>query len=289
MKRIAILVLVLCVCAMTSACGASSTDDNEKTDEIAVENINYLDYTYKEVSAEAFMKEVAANPLRAEADYLGNYITFSGYVSETMSGKHSISESGSSVEIVYKTYGTTDATLDDVFILYERIEFGEGFMCTLHPSLPKESLSRERMTVWGKVTELPSDGHDYCSVEVLHYEFEKAPEQDGITYTEYTANDLIDEYLNDPQKAKSDLYNTFVSITAPVHEIKTNGFKCGKSSDGGYSFSYGWIEFPFTNDAQKNVLIEKNIGDSVTVKGRIAEIYGDISHAYYAIELFDVQ
>lgn len=289
MKRIAILVFVLCVCVMTSACGASSTADNEKTDEIAVESINYLDYTYKEVSATDFYNEFEANPLRAEADYLNNYITFDGYVDNTVSLKQSITDTGSYSEVVYKTYDyDTAAPLEDVFISYE-VPFGEYFMCTLHPSLPKEPMRREKITVWGKVTDLPDDDTSYCSVEVLHYEFADVAPQDEISYTEFTANQLFEQYLNDPQSAKAELYNAFVSITAPVREITSRDFRFARTTNDGYTFSYGRIECPFMNDEQKAVLIEKNLGDSVTVKGRIAGISGDISHAYYTIELFDVK
>ena len=277
MKKRLVLALVLIVCVMLSACS-----EQEKTqDEAPVESINYLDYTYKEVSAEAFMQEVASNPLKAEKDYLNNYVTFSGYIAETTHINQSLSGEAT---ITRKTYDAPETMKNNCFILYERVD-GDSFMCTLHPSLSNCVMSRERMTVWGKVTAMPAKDRDYCSVEVLHYEFEEVVGKDNISYKEYTANDLIDF---DAKAAEKELYNEFVSITAPVYEITVDGIKFGKTVGDGITLSYGDIKCPFASDEQKDIMAEKELGDTVTVKGRIVYINSYLSMRY-VVEVFEIE
>lgn len=283
MKKAFTLAVMLLVGIVISAC--SSTP---KEPDVPIESVNYLDYTYTEVSAKEFMKAVKENPLKAESEYLNNYITFDGYVFDSTYIQTTLTDSDTFTEVTCTTYNPTEV-LDSVFMLDETLG-GEFFMCKLHPSLPEGPLSREKMTVWGKVTAIPNEEQDYCSVEVLHYEFEEAPPLDEILYAEYTANDLFEVYLNDPKTAKVELYNAFVSITSPIHKISTKDFKFAKTTSPGYcTFSYGQIDCPFTSDEQKAVISEKNLGDTVTVKGRIAGITGGTGRVHYTIELFSVE
>ena len=126
-------------------------------------------------------------------------------------------------------------------------------------------------------------------MEVLRYEFEEPLTPEEIVYTDYTANDLIDAYQNDRLKAEKELYNAYVSITSPVHDIETDYFRFFKSSGNTATFSYGWIECPFTSDAQKAVIAEKNLGDVVTVKGRITGITYTLGNGYYQVEILEIE
>lgn len=272
---IMLLLLVLSVCCSCSNNTDKAPNEQEAVQEVAAETWDsneYLNYTYKEESLDNMLKILDENPLKAEAEYLGSYVKFTGY--ETLSTHSSNNE--------LTNLGTS-------FLVQETLS-SDYIFCEVPVTAPEVWGNKEKVTIWGKVITVGevTDEPSY-KVEVLHYEFEEPLPVEEIVYTEYTANDLINAYQSDRLKAERELYNAYVSITSPVHDIETDYFRFFKSSGNTATHNYGWIECPLTSDEQKAVIAEKDLGDTVTVKGRITGITYTLGNGYYKVEILEVE
>lgn len=278
--RISLLVcLSFCFVAGCSSEGALEQEQSatqQELDQAVSENAedtndrqDVPDVEYVEVSINEMNEVLEDNPLKAEQEYQNAYITFKGYIK----------------------YDEILNTGDDAICFYVAEEInGEPLVCDMDHSFPEGENWHEQITIWGQVSSVykPEDGDGHYSVDVLHYEFADNKVED-ISYTKFTANELIDKYNEDQSKSEAKLYHTYVMITAPIRNIETEHFDFWKITGNTTTFSYGWIECIMTSDEQKAIIASKDLGDTVTVKGRITDMWYTLGTCHYEITVDSIE
>ena len=259
----------------------SARMEAKKANEREVEEYNYLDYEYTEVAIQDMLTVLERNPLQAESKYVGQYIKFSGYVDDYINSPDPCSS----------PYVSADNKMSQSsFFVINTID-RVGLWCELNPLLQPIEYNREKITIWGKVLSARDeyDAFKY-EIEVLYYEFDQATPADEIVFMDYTANDLIAEYDSDRESAEEKLYNQYVIITAPLFEVENDHISFTKSGDGTFIIGSGsgYIICPLLSDAQKDLIAHTDIGDMLTVKGRIAYMHDIISSVWIEIETMDI-
>ena len=255
MRRATLSMLILLMCLILTACGASHEKEDTPADEkeVTVEEDNsYLEHTYEEITIDNLFEVLGENPLKAKEAYLNHFVVFSGYK-------------------VSKYLVRDGAFSDHDFLVADYISSENPMVCNF-PSDSEEFTedSKERITVWGEIVAVGSE--TTFEVNVLHYEFAETPAVENIEYEEVSTTEMIDEYWTDTATGEKKYYQKFISITAPVVKIsETEIFIQNAESNDSYS-TRGHITCPLTSDEQKHVIATKNKGDMVTITGRVVDM-----------------
>lgn len=249
------LLIALLLCSIPVGCEKIETEEKESEPPI-----DYLAYTYEEVSINTMVRIYKDNPLKAENDYLNKYVTFSGYES-------------------YPEGGTG-------FLLHEAVDDGSVY-CELDSSLPSVDATYSGITVWGQITSVDDVGCNY-TIHVLHYEIEEPLPPEDRTYIECTSNELIDLYSDDSDEARERFYRNYVSVSGPILEISTDWVRIGTRTGDGYTFSYGWVECTYTSEDQKQKMLEYAPGDTIVVKGRVINMHQSIGSSFYDVDIDEI-
>lgn len=253
--KVRALLIVLLLCSVLAGCKTIETEEKESEPPV-----DYLAYTYEEVSINTMARIYEDNPLKAENDYLNKYVTFSGYES-------------------YPEGGTG-------FLLSEAVDDGAVY-CEIDSSLSAVDATYNRITVWGQITSVDEKGCNY-TVHVLHYEIEEPLPLEDRTYIECTSNELIDLCYDDFDGAREQFYRNYVSVNGPILEISTDWVRIGTKTGDGYTFSYGWVECKYTSEDQKQKMLEYGPGDTIVVKGRVINMSQSIGSSFYYVDIDEI-
>lgn len=91
-----------------------------------------------------------------------------------------------------------------------------------------------------------------------------------IEYISVTANELSDALSNNAMKAQSDYKDKYLEITGKLGNIDSNGRYIAINSDKDFDLTN--IQCYIKSDEQKEVIINKTKGDTITVKGYCKDI-----------------
>lgn len=89
-------------------------------------------------------------------------------------------------------------------------------------------------------------------------------------YISVTANELSDALSNNAMKAQSDYKDKYLEITGKLGNIDSNGRYIAINSDKDFDLTN--IQCYIKSDEQKEVIINKTKGDTITVKGYCKDI-----------------
>ena len=101
----------------------------------------------------------------------------------------------------------------------------------------------------------------------------KVEMRQNITYTQYKAKDLFDELENNAMKAEQTHQNEYVEIEGYLSVIDSDGeYISIGANPNAYEYMFDSIHCSFTDDNQKNVVMNMSKDDKLIVKGQITEI-----------------
>lgn len=106
-----------------------------------------------------------------------------------------------------------------------------------------------------------------------------------ITHTPYSVQELLDDLDANALKASEKYKNQYVELTGVIDTIDSSGKYISIVPDGDSWVLFG-IQRDIKNEAQKADIMEKSIGDTVVVKGKITDV-GDIL-GYY-LDIVEIQ
>ena len=102
-------------------------------------------------------------------------------------------------------------------------------------------------------------------------EVEATPEP--ITYTQYNVTELFDVLNSNAMKAEDTFKNQYVELHGFLGNIDSKGkyFGLGAGEDN-YDYLFQEVQCYIKNDEQKSIIMEKNRGDELIVRGKITSI-----------------
>lgn len=100
---------------------------------------------------------------------------------------------------------------------------------------------------------------------------ESAPVE--VVYTEYDAATLFDELKDNPLRAANH-EKELVAVTGAIDIIDSSGsyFSITVPNDGMYEYFLDTITCKMSSDEHKEIIMNKSIGDVVTVYGTISDV-----------------
>jgi predicted nucleic acid-binding Zn-ribbon protein len=120
-------------------------------------------------------------------------------------------------------------------------------------------------------TEVTNSGS--VKTEVTNSGSKKTETRQNITYTQYKAKDLFDELDNNAMKAEKTHQDEYVEIEGYLSVIDSDGkyIAIGANPDA-IQYMLDSIHCTFTDNSQKDIVMEMNKGDKLKVKGKITNI-----------------
>ena len=109
-----------------------------------------------------------------------------------------------------------------------------------------------------------------------------------ISYKIVTVDALYDELHNNILRAERTYQNEYVELSGELESIDSSGkyFLIISPDDNSiFSFSKNTVYCSITDDSQLNALLEKNVGDSITVRGQITKVKEKSGYTLSLIEI----
>ena len=110
--------------------------------------------------------------------------------------------------------------------------------------------------------------------------------EEVIAYEAHELKTMIDDLKSNALKAESKYKNKYVEITGKIDNFDSDGqyisVKPTNASDWDFDSAMCYIN----NDEQKNFLIEKSVGDVITIKGKVKSV-GEVLG--YSIDISEVK
>lgn len=107
-----------------------------------------------------------------------------------------------------------------------------------------------------------------------------------ITYESVDLDTMLDSLKNNAMKAEEEYQNKNIEITGKIKNFDSDGQYISIEPTNADVWNFDSVMCYIKNDTQKNVLIEKNVGDVVTIKGKVKSI-GEVLG--YQIDIAEVQ
>ncbi len=102
-------------------------------------------------------------------------------------------------------------------------------------------------------------------------EVEATPEP--ITYTQYNVTDLFDALNSNAMKAEDTFKNQYVELHGFLGTIDSKGKYIGLGAgEDNYDYLFQEVQCYIKSDEQKSIIMEKNRGDELIVRGKITTI-----------------
>lgn len=110
-------------------------------------------------------------------------------------------------------------------------------------------------------------------------------EEQPIEYTAYTVDELEEDLEKNPMKASQKYLDQYVELTGKLEVIDSSG-KYFSLVELNNQFAILGVHCTFTNDEQKDVIMDCEVGDKLVVKGQITDV-GEVMH--YSMKLDSVE
>ena len=92
------------------------------------------------------------------------------------------------------------------------------------------------------------------------------------TYTVVDLQKMLDDLASNAMRAEATYQNMYVEITGKIANIDSDGSYITIESVNADEWNFDTVMCYIKNDTQRNVIMEKEIGDTVTIKGKIISI-----------------
>ena len=92
------------------------------------------------------------------------------------------------------------------------------------------------------------------------------------TYTVVDLQTMLDELESNAMKAQSTYLNQYVEVTGKIANIDSSGAYISIEPKNADEWNFETVLCYIKSDAQRDVIIEKNKGDVVTIKGKIISV-----------------
>lgn len=271
MKRFLSITTVIFLLISLTACGKSDTEEelgnSSKTtsekpynkeatiqlDEIDIDSIDFL-----QVDLGEMISTLKKNPLKAQSLYNDKYVVIKGYFQYNLGG-YAFSLVPS-VDINYTGYVMCELLSEE------------------QASIISSAKENEDLTVYGKIVAARADdsGQDrlYYKMDVIKLDTEPDKNFDEIEFKELAFNDLLANCKANEDTAEQQYMNSYIALTGTIGKIELDYFNiCPTTESGDIIYSTGdFAKCEFTADEQKTVIAEMDIGDTVTVYGKITDI-----------------
>lgn len=107
-----------------------------------------------------------------------------------------------------------------------------------------------------------------------------------IEYEKIEIQKLIDDLKSNALKAEKTYNNKTVEVTGTITNFDSSGDYINIEAVNADEFNFDTIQCFIKNDSQQNFLLEKSVGDTVTIKGKIISV-GEVLG--YSLNIDDVQ
>ena len=111
-------------------------------------------------------------------------------------------------------------------------------------------------------------------------------QKEEIAYEKVDLQTMLDELEANALKAEKTYQNKFVEVVGKISNFDSDGTYISIEPENADPFNFTSVMCYIKNDAQLNFLLEKEVGDTVTVKGKITSI-GEVLG--YSIKMDEVQ
>ncbi|MBO5452961.1 MAG: hypothetical protein J6A69_03235 [Clostridia bacterium] len=129
----------------------------------------------------------------------------------------------------------------------------------------------------GEKTETTSNQQDNQTVETV---------QETVTYETVELDVMFEDLKNNAMKAEKNYQNKNIEFTGKIKSFDSDGDYITVEPTNADEWNFDSAMCYMKNEEQKNYLIEKNVGDTVTIKGKVKTI-GEIIG--YSIDIAEVQ
>lgn len=106
-------------------------------------------------------------------------------------------------------------------------------------------------------------------------------EENTVEYTACTVNQMMEDLSTNAMKASSTYKDQYLEITGRLANIDSNGEYISICSDN--EFDFIGVQCYLKSDEQKEAVMNMNIGDTVTLKGKCWEV-GEVLGYYFDID-----
>lgn len=110
--------------------------------------------------------------------------------------------------------------------------------------------------------------------------------QDAITYEKIDLQTMLDELDQNALKAEKTYQNKYVEVVGSITNFDSDGSYISIEPVNADEWNFDTVMCKIKNDEQLNYLLDKVVGDQVTVKGQITSI-GEVLG--YTINMIEVQ
>lgn len=101
---------------------------------------------------------------------------------------------------------------------------------------------------------------------------EEIKKEEKITYESVELQTMIDDLKSNALKAEKTYQNKYVEISGKIKTFDSDGDYITIEPTNASEWNFDTVMCKIKNDDQLNFLLEKNVGDAVTVKGQITSI-----------------
>ncbi len=129
----------------------------------------------------------------------------------------------------------------------------------------------------GEKTETTSSQQNNNTVETT---------QETVTYEAVELDVMFEDLKNNAMKAEKTYQNKNIEFSAKIQSFDSDGNYISVEPTNADEWNFDSAMCYMKNEEQKNYLIEKNVGDIVTIKGKVKSI-GEIMG--YSIDIAEVQ
>ncbi len=128
-----------------------------------------------------------------------------------------------------------------------------------------------------------SSGSEEATLETNENTVSNVTEE--IVYEVVDLQTMFDELDNNAMKAENNYQNKYIEFQCKICNFDSDGQYISVEPVNASEWNFSSAMCYIKNDAQKNFLMEKNVGDSITVKGKIKSI-GEVMG--YSIDIMEV-
>ena len=138
------------------------------------------------------------------------------------------------------------------------------------------------------VIAVASSGNDSSTDTSSSKEVEKSVETtaESITYETVDLAVMFEELKNNAMKAENNYQKKNIEFTAKIKSFDSDGKYVSVEPTTADEWNFESAMCYIKNDEQKNFLIEKSVGDTITIKGKVKSI-GEVLG--YSIDIAEVQ
>ena len=101
---------------------------------------------------------------------------------------------------------------------------------------------------------------------------EKNPSSTEKNYEKVDLQTLLDELEENALRAESKYQNTYIEITGKIKVIDSDGAYITVEPVHAGEWNFNTVQCYIKSGAQKDFIIEKSVGDTVTIKGKVFSI-----------------